>query len=350
MPAAGSTACWRRGACRAAVAHAAEGADPGRRRHRGRAHHPRSGLSRQIGRGAQRPCAAARARRARRRDDPALHPATRTTQLIVIDKPAGLVVHPAAGHPTGTLVNALIAHCGDIAFGHRRGDAAGHRAPARQGHLGRDGGRQDRRARTSRCRRNSPITAAPAISSAAISPSSGACRTGRAAPSTRRSTGIRIPATRWRCASGGREAITHWEVKERYPGTDGKPVASLIECRLETGRTHQIRVHLAHIGHPILGDETYGTGFRTKAARLPHAARDALRPLAGRPCMLICWRSSIPKSGEILRFRSELPAGPRPFAGCPIQSLSPAGYRGHLPITIYKSKTWVATSGHVTAR
>ncbi len=86
---------------------------------------------------------------------------------------------------------------------------------------------------------------------------------------------------------GGREAITHWEVKERYAGADGKPIASLIDCRLETGRTHQIRVHLAHIGHPILGDETYATGYRTKAARLPEAAQAALQALgqAGPACL-----------------------------------------------------------------
>ena len=75
--------------------------------------------------------------------------------------------------------------------------------------------------------------------------------------------------------AGGRAAVTHWQVLERYAGTDGKPVASLLACTLETGRTHQIRVHLAHIGHPILGDATYGTGFKTKAALL--AAR---RPAA----------------------------------------------------------------------
>src|SRR5262249_24240861 len=78
---------------------------------------------------------------------------------------------------------------------------------------------------------------------------------------------------------GRREAITHWELREVYKGSDGKPVASLIECRLETGRTHQIRVHLAHIGHPILGDGTYGTGFRTKASHLPVPAREALSAL-----------------------------------------------------------------------
>ena len=77
----------------------------------------------------------------------------------------------------------------------------------------------------------------------------------------------------------GRAAITHWQVLERFKGKDGKAVASLIECRLETGRTHQIRVHLAHAGHPLLGDATYGTGFKTKSSRLPPAARDALEGL-----------------------------------------------------------------------
>ena len=66
---------------------------------------------------------------------------------------------------------------------------------------------------------------------------------------------------------------------ETYAGTDGKPVASLLACRLETGRTHQIRVHLAHIGHPLLGDDTYGPGFKTKAALLPENAREALAAL-----------------------------------------------------------------------
>ena len=77
----------------------------------------------------------------------------------------------------------------------------------------------------------------------------------------------------------GREAITHWQLLESYPGTDGKPVASFLACRLETGRTHQIRVHLAHAGHPLLGDETYGTGYRTKAVHLPPAAQAALAGL-----------------------------------------------------------------------
>jgi 23S rRNA pseudouridine1911/1915/1917 synthase len=107
---------------------------------------------------------------------------------------------------------------------------------------------------------------------------------------------------------GGREAITHWELKECYAGADGKPVASLIECRLETGRTHQIRVHLAHIGHPILGDDTYATGYRTKAIRLPEPAQTALNALGRQALHAYLLAFQHPVSGEILHFQSELPA------------------------------------------
>ena len=72
---------------------------------------------------------------------------------------------------------------------------------------------------------------------------------------------------------GGRQAITHYRVEERYGAPGKPPVASLVECRLETGRTHQIRVHLAGIGHPVIGDRTYGAGFATKVALLPEPAR-----------------------------------------------------------------------------
>ena len=112
-----------------------------------------------------------------------------------------------------------------------------------------------------------------AAASAAIWPSSGARRTARTAPSTSRSTAIPMRATAWPCAHGGRDAITHWEVLERYRRhANGEPVASLLACRLETGRTHQIRVHLASIGHPLLGDAVYGPGFKTKATRSAPAA------------------------------------------------------------------------------
>jgi 23S rRNA pseudouridine1911/1915/1917 synthase len=106
---------------------------------------------------------------------------------------------------------------------------------------------------------------------------------------------------------GGRMAVTHYEVLERYTGTDGKPVASLVDCRLETGRTHQIRVHLAAIGHPLLGDDTYGAGYRTKAALLPEKARQALQGLGRQALHAYLLGLGHPVTGLQLVYRSALP-------------------------------------------
>jgi 23S rRNA pseudouridine1911/1915/1917 synthase len=107
---------------------------------------------------------------------------------------------------------------------------------------------------------------------------------------------------------GGREAITHWQLLETFPGRDTKPVASLIACTLETGRTHQIRVHLAHIGHPILGDATYGTGFKTKSTLLPEPARDALAALGRQALHAYLLGFEHPDTAEFMEFKSPLPA------------------------------------------
>src|SRR6266487_1856496 len=107
--------------------------------------------------------------------------------------------------------------------------------------------------------------------------------------------------------AGGRAAVTHWEVLERYLGRDGAPVASLIACRLETGRTHQIRVHLASIGHPLLGDEVYGAGFKTKANQLAAEAKSALEALGRQALHAYLLVVEHPSQGRNLEFRSELP-------------------------------------------
>src|SRR5476649_2295705 len=195
--------------------------------------------------------------------------------IVVIDKPRGLVVHPAAGHETGTLVNALIAHCGASLSG-----IGGVKRPGIVHRLDKD---------TTGLMVVAKTDAAHQALAAQFADHgrTGPLRRGYLAfawGATSRAKGTidapidRHPKSRDRMAvrAGGREAITHWQVLERFKGHDAKPVASLFECRLETGRTHQIRVHLAHAGHPLLGDAVYGRGFKTKAARLPPAAREAL--------------------------------------------------------------------------
>src|SRR5271156_1038045 len=187
--------------------------------------------------------------------------------IIVIDKPRGLVVHPAAGHETGTLVNALIAHCGASLSG-----IGGVKRTGIVHRLDKDTTGLMVAAKNDRAHKS--LTAQFADHGR-----TGAMRRGYMAlvwgvPNRQRGTVDapidRHPFAREKMAvrDGGREAITHWEIQEAFNGRDGKPVAALLACQLETGRTHQIRVHLAHIGHPLLGDSVYGPHFKTKASHL----------------------------------------------------------------------------------
>jgi 23S rRNA pseudouridine1911/1915/1917 synthase len=105
----------------------------------------------------------------------------------------------------------------------------------------------------------------------------------------------------------GRHAITHYEVLDTYPTGSTEPVASLVRCVLETGRTHQIRVHMAHIGHPLLGDRVYGSGFVTKAARLPDAPRQALAAMNRQALHATLLGFAHPGSGETLGFTADPP-------------------------------------------
>jgi len=227
--------------------------------------------------------------------------------LIVIDKPPGLVVHPAAGNRTGTLVNALIAHCGASLSG-----IGGVKRPGIVHRLDKDTTGLMVIAKNDRAHR--ALAAQFADHGRAGPLERGYLAFVWGAPDRPRGTIDkplgRHPRARERMAvrADGRHAVTHWEVLERYPGIDGKPAASLIACRLETGRTHQIRVHLASIGHPLLGDPVYGTGWRTKAARLPEAARAALQALGRQALHAYLLGVEHPVSGQHLVFRSALPS------------------------------------------
>ena len=226
--------------------------------------------------------------------------------LIVIDKPAGLVVHPAAGNHDGTLVNALIAHCGDSLSG-----IGGEKRPGIVHRLDKDTSGLLVVAKTDRAHQ--------ALSQQfADHGRSGALVRGYLAlvwgvPEPRRGVIdapiMRDPKSRERMAvlPGGRRAITRYEIHDRYAGKDGLPVVSLIECRLETGRTHQIRVHLTRIGHPLLGDPVYGAGFRTKESQLTPRAAKAFDKLRRQALHAYLLGFVHPVTGKKLTFESRLP-------------------------------------------
>ena len=226
--------------------------------------------------------------------------------IIVIDKPKGLVVHPAAGHETGTLVNALIAHCGASLSG-----IGGVKRPGIVHRLDKDTTGLMVAAKNDRAHKS-------LTEQFADHGRTGAMRRGYMAfawdlPNRQRGTVDapidRHPFAREKMAvrEGGREAITHWEIRESFAGTDGKPVAALLACQLETGRTHQIRVHLAHIGHPLLGDGVYGPHFKTKASRLGPQSQAALAGLGRQALHAYLLALEHPKTGEVLHWERALP-------------------------------------------
>jgi 23S rRNA pseudouridine1911/1915/1917 synthase len=226
--------------------------------------------------------------------------------IIVIDKPKGLVVHPAAGHETGTLVNALIAHCGTSLSG-----IGGVKRPGIVHRLDKDTTGLMVAAKNDRAHKS-------LTEQFADHGRTGAMRRGYLAfvwdvPNRQRGTVDapidRHPFAREKMAvrEGGREAITHWEIRESFKGRDGKPVAALLACQLETGRTHQIRVHLSHIGHPLLGDGVYGPHFKTKASHLGSRSQAALAGLGRQALHAYLLALEHPKTGEIMHWESSLP-------------------------------------------
>jgi len=226
--------------------------------------------------------------------------------IIVIDKPSGLVVHPAAGHETGTLVNALIAHCGTSLSG-----IGGVRRPGIVHRLDKDTSGLMVAAKNDRAHQS-------LTRQFADHGRTGAMRRGYLAfvwdVPTRQHGSVDAPIDRHPFArekmavrDKGREAVTHWEVRETFNGRDGKPVAALLACQLETGRTHQIRVHLAHIGHPLMGDSVYGPHFKTKASHLGPRSQAALAALDRQALHAYLLALQHPETGAILKWISDLP-------------------------------------------
>ncbi|HET7083132.1 MAG TPA: RluA family pseudouridine synthase [Rhizomicrobium sp.] len=227
--------------------------------------------------------------------------------IIVIDKPKGLVVHPAAGHETGTLVNALIAHCGASLSG-----IGGVKRPGIVHRLDKDTTGLMVAAKNDRAHQS-------LTEQFADHGRTGDLRRGYLAfvwgvPNRQRGTVDapidRHPHAREKMAvrDSGREAVTHWEIQESFTGRDGKPAAALLACQLETGRTHQIRVHLAHIGHPLMGDAVYGPHFKTKASHLGPRSQKALAALGRQALHAYLLALKHPKTGAILQWISDLPA------------------------------------------
>ena len=225
--------------------------------------------------------------------------------LIVINKPVGLVVHPAPGAADGTLVNALIHHCGDSLSG-----IGGVRRPGIVHRLDKD---------------TSGVMVAAKTEVAHNHLAAQFADHGRTGPLRRaylafvwghhqsfsgtidaplgRDSGNRLKQA---VRKDGREAITHYRSLSRYAG-DGWDVSKL-ECRLETGRTHQIRVHMTYAGHPILGDPLYATGFMTKSNRLPEPLRSSVSGLTRQALHAAELGFEHPVSGKQVMFTAPLPA------------------------------------------
>lgn len=229
--------------------------------------------------------------------------------LLVVNKPAGLVVHPAPGTPDGTLVNALLAHCGDTLSGiggekrpgivHRldkdtsgimvvaKSDKA-HKGLAEQfAAHGRDG-------RMQRLYQalvwGTPLPAAGTVDAPLA----------RNANNRKKIAVSKAPPSD---ANTARHAVTHYRRTAGF--ADGQ--VSLVECRLETGRTHQIRVHMAHIGHPVLGDTLYGPGMKSRIVHLDTPQVEALAALNRQALHAAALGFEHPLSGETHFYEAPLP-------------------------------------------
>ena len=254
--------------------------------------------------------------------------------LIVIDKPPGLVVHPAVGHATGTLVNALIAHCGDSLSG-----IGGVRRPGIVHRLDKDTSGLMVIAKSDIAHHSLSEQFAAHGADGRLERGYAAIVWGVPEPHSGRIDGAigRKLHHRTRMAvvreEHGRHAGTRYQTVERYPNNGVSPakssigvsasaiaantaMTSLVRCTLETGRTHQVRVHLAHIGHPLLGDATYGAGFKTRVHKLGEKSQLALSVLGRQALHAELLAFEHPVSGKPMRFLSKLPANMAQLQDC----------------------------------
>lgn len=210
--------------------------------------------------------------------------------LLVVDKPAGLVVHPAAGNPDGTLVNALLHHCHG-----RLSSVGGVARPGIVHRIDKDTSGLLVVAKTDRTHAGLAAQFAKhtvgrryhAVVAGIPVPPAGRIETHLARSDANRQKVAVVQPPR------GRRAVTHYRVLEQMAR------AALVECRLETGRTHQVRVHMAHIGHPLIGDPVYGRGRMADICRETGFHRQALHAIA-----LVFEH---PITGEEMKFESRLP-------------------------------------------
>lgn len=221
------------------------------------------------------------------------------SDLIVIDKPAGLVVHPAPGNPDRTLVNALIAHCGDSLAG-----IGGVRRPGIVHRLDKDTSGVMVAAKTATAHES----LVSQFSARTVDRAYHAIVWGRPVPATGEIEGAigRHPKNRKKMAvvtRGGKPALTRYRTLQVYGGG----LAARLECRLATGRTHQIRVHLSHEGHPILGDPAYGRARRGALKDMESSVRDALGAFSRQALHAYRLGFEHPETGEVIEFETKLP-------------------------------------------